>query len=344
MTRQAPDHNLGLDIVRVTEAAAMAAARWVGRGDKNGADQVAVDAMRAMLSTVSMAGIVVIGEGEKDAAPMLYNGEAVGDGTGPACDVAVDPIDGTRLTADGLAGAIAVIAVAARGAMRDVSSVFYMDKLVAAHDVADVVDIRASPGENIRAVAKARGERPDDVTVCLLDRPRHAGLLRDVRAAGARVKLLGDGDVAGALMAVRPDTGVDLLLGVGGSPEGVIAACAVKALRGVLQARLAPYDVEERRRALDAGIDLDVVYTAADLVAGDELFFVATGITDGELLQGVRYGPGTARTHSLIVRGRSGTVRSVHSEHRLDRLSEYSAVDYSQWPDPAEEEQSEREQ
>ncbi len=339
MTRQAPDRNLALELVRVTEAAAMAGGRWVGRGDKNGADQVAVDAMRAMLSTVSMAGVVVIGEGEKDAAPMLYNGEEVGDGTGPACDVAVDPIDGTRLTADGAAGAIAVIAVAPRGAMRDVSSVYYMEKLVAAGDVADVVDLRASAGDNIRAVARARGERPQDVTVCLLDRPRHAKLLRDVREAGARVRLITDGDVAGALMAVRPDTGVDLLLGVGGSPEGVITACAVKALGGVLQGRLSPYDADERRRALDCGFDLDTIYTADDLVAGDDVFFVATGITDGELVQGVRYGPGTARTHSLIVRGRSGTVRSVHAEHHLDRLSALGAVDYSQWLNPSEEEQ-----
>lgn len=339
MTRTAPDRNLSLDLLRVTEAAAMAGGRWVGRGDKNGADQVAVDAMRAMLATVSMAGIVVIGEGEKDAAPMLYNGEAVGDGTGPACDVAVDPIDGTRLTADGLAGAIAVIAAAPRGAMCDVSSVFYMDKLAAAGDVADVVDVCASAGDNIRAVARARGERPEDVTVCLLDRPRHAGLLHEVRAAGARVQLLAEGDVAGALMAVRPNIGVDLLLGVGGAPEGVITACAVKAMRGVLQGRLAPQDADERRRGLDAGLDLDRVYTADDLVAGDDVYFAATGITDGELMRGVRYGPGTAHTHSITVRGRSGTVRSVFAEHSLERLAAYSAVRYSTWPDQFEEEQ-----
>jgi fructose-1,6-bisphosphatase II len=327
---EAPDRNLALELVRVTEAAAMAAGRWVGRGDKNGADGVAVNAMRQLISTVGMRGVVVIGEGEKDNAPMLYNGERVGDGTGPECDVAVDPIDGTTLAAKGMANAIAVMAVAPRGSMYDPSAVFYMEKLVTGPDAADVVDIRNPVAENIQQVAKAKGSAPSDVTVVLLDRPRHQTLVDEIRATGARIKFITDGDVAGAIMAARADTGIDLLLGVGGTPEGIIAACAMKCLDGVIQGRLWPKDDEERQRALDAGHDLDPdhVLVTEDLVTGDDVFFVATGITDGELMRGVRYGAGGARTHSLVMRSRSGTIRSITSEHKLQKLKAYASVDF----------------
>jgi fructose-1,6-bisphosphatase II len=328
--REAPDRNLALELVRVTEAAAMAAGRWVGRGDKNGADGVAVNAMRALISTVGMRGVVVIGEGEKDNAPMLYNGEQVGDGNGPECDVAVDPIDGTTLAAKGMANAIAVMAVAPRGSMYDPSAVFYMEKLVTGPEAADVVDIRYPVAENIHQVAKAKGSAPSDVTVVLLDRPRHETLVDDIRATGARIKFITDGDVAGAIMAARADTGIDLLLGVGGTPEGIIAACAMKCLDGVIQGRLWPKDDEERQRALDAGHDLDDshILRTEDLVTGDDVFFVATGITDGELMRGVRYRAGGASTHSLVMRSRSGTIRSITSEHKLQKLKAYASVDF----------------
>ena len=327
---QSPDRNLALELVRVTEAAAMAAARWVGRGDKNGADAVAVNAMRVMISTIGMDGIVVIGEGEKDNAPMLYNGERVGDGTGPQCDVAVDPIDGTTLTAKGMSNAVAVLAVAPRGSMYDPSAVFYMEKLITGPEAAEVVDIRYPVAENIHQVAKARGSSPEDVTVVVLDRPRHAGLVDEIRATGARIKFITDGDVAGAIMAARAGTGIDLLLGVGGTPEGIITACAMKCLDGVIQGRLWPKDDDERQRALDAGHDLDPehVLSTDDLVTGDDVFFVATGITDGELMKGVRYRAGGASTHSLVMRSRSGTIRSITSEHKLQKLSHYAAVDF----------------
>ncbi|WP_310964865.1 class II fructose-bisphosphatase [Nocardioides terrisoli] len=326
--RAAPDRNLALELVRVTEAAAMAAGRWVGRGDKNGADGVAVNAMRVMIATVGMRGTVVIGEGEKDHAPMLFNGEEVGDGTGPECDVAVDPIDGTTLTAKGMANAVSVLAVSPRGSMYDPSAVFYMEKLVTGPEAADVVDIRNPIGENIHNVAKAKGTRPEDVTVVLLDRPRHAQMAEEIRATGARIKFITDGDVAGAIMAARPDTGIDLLLGVGGTPEGIIAACAMKCLDGVIQGRLWPTDDDERQRAIDAGHDLDRVLATDDLVSGDDCFFVATGITDGELMKGVRYKPRGAETHSLVMRSRSGTIRAIHSDHKLEKLSAYSHVDF----------------
>jgi fructose-1,6-bisphosphatase II len=325
---EAPDRNLALELVRVTEAAAMAAGRWVGKGDKNGADGVAVNAMRALISTVGMRGVVVIGEGEKDNAPMLFNGEEVGDGTGPECDVAVDPIDGTTLTAKGMANAVAVMAVAPRGSMYDPSAVFYMEKLVTGPEAADVVDIRYPVAENIHQVAKAKGSAPEDVTVVLLDRPRHDKLVEEIRATGARIKFIVDGDVAGAIMAARSGTGVDLLLGVGGTPEGIIAACAMKCLDGVIQGRLWPKDEAERERAIDAGHDLDRVLFTDDLVTGDDVFFVATGITDGELMQGVRYRAGGASTHSLVMRSRSGTIRSIISEHKLRKLKSYAAVDF----------------
>jgi fructose-1,6-bisphosphatase II len=326
--RHAPDRNLALELARVTEAGAMASARWVGRGDKNGADAAAVNAMRQLINTVSMNGVVVIGEGEKDAAPMLYNGEQVGDGSGPLCDVAVDPIDGTRLTANGMPNAISVIAVSARGSMYDPSAVYYMSKLVTGPEAASAVDINASPAANIAAVARAKNCSPSDVTVVMLDRPRHAELITAVRQAGARIKLLTDGDVAGAIMAAREGSGVDLLLGIGGTPEGIITACAIKCLGGVILGKLAPRDDAERARALDAGHDLDRVLSTDDLVASDDAFFAATGITGGELLAGVRYRAGGAVTHSLVMRARSGTVRNIHSEHQLWKLSAYSAVDF----------------
>jgi fructose-1,6-bisphosphatase II len=325
---EAPDRNLALELVRVTEAAAMAAGRWVGRGDKNGADGVAVNAMRTLISTVTMRGVVVIGEGEKDNAPMLYNGEAVGDGTGPECDVAVDPIDGTTLAAKGMANAIAVMAVAPRGSMYDPSAVFYMEKLVTGPEAADVVDIRYPVAENIHQVAKAKGSSPEDVTVVLLDRPRHESIVEEIRVTGARIKFITDGDVAGAIMAAREGTGIDLMLGIGGTPEGIIAACALKTLGGVIQGRLWPKDDDERQKAIDAGHDLDRVLVTDELVRGEDVFFVATGITDGELVRGVRYRGGCVRTHSIVMRSRSGTIRIVESEHKLEKLRAYSAVDF----------------
>ncbi|HEX2892623.1 MAG TPA: class II fructose-bisphosphatase [Marmoricola sp.] len=325
---KSPDRNLALELVRVTEAAAMAAGRWVGRGDKNGADGVAVNAMRTLISTVSMNGVVVIGEGEKDNAPMLYNGEHVGSGDGPDCDVAVDPIDGTTLTAKGMANAVSVLAVAPRGSMYDPSAVFYMEKLVTGPEAAEVVDIRNPVSENIRQVAKAKGSAPEDVTVVLLDRPRHEGLAQEIRDAGARIKFITDGDVAGAIMAARHDTGIDLLLGIGGTPEGIIAACAMKCMDGVIQGRLWPTDEAERERAVDAGHDLDRVLYTDDLVSGDDCFFVATGITDGELMKGVRYRAGGASTHSLVMRSRSGTIRQIISDHKLSKLRAYADVDF----------------
>ncbi|WP_326644746.1 class II fructose-bisphosphatase [Streptosporangium sp. NBC_01755] len=324
----APDRNLALELVRVTEAAAMAAARWVGRGDKNGADGAAVNAMRQLINTVSMRGVVVIGEGEKDNAPMLYNGENVGDGSGAACDVAVDPIDGTRLTALGMPNGISVIAVSERGSMYDPSAVFYMDKLVTGPEAASSVDINAPVADNIAAVARAKGGEPSDVTVVILDRPRHEKIIQEIRETGARIRLITDGDVAGAIMAARVGTGVDLMLGIGGTPEGIIAACALKCLGGVIQGRLWPQDDAERRRALDAGLDLDATLSTDDLVRSDDVFFAATGITDGELMQGVRYRAGRAITNSLVMRGRSGTIRKIESEHQLWKLRAYSAINF----------------
>ncbi|WP_328562469.1 class II fructose-bisphosphatase [Streptomyces coelicoflavus] len=325
---EAPDRNLAMELVRVTEAAAMAAGRWVGRGDKNGADGAAVRAMRTLVQTVSMNGVVVIGEGEKDEAPMLFNGERVGDGTGAEVDIAVDPIDGTTLTANGMTNAIAVLAAAERGSMFDPSAVFYMDKLVTGPEAADFVDINAPVAVNIRRIAKAKRRTPEDVTVVILDRPRHQGLINEVRETGARIKLISDGDVAGSILALREGTGIDLLLGVGGTPEGIISACAVKCLGGTIQGKLWPKDDEERQRAVAAGHDLDRVLTTDDLVSGDNVFFVATGITDGELLRGVRYRSETATTDSIVMRSKSGTVRRIDSEHRLSKLRAYSAVDF----------------
>ncbi|CAN5304576.1 class II fructose-bisphosphatase [soil metagenome] len=324
----APDRNLAMELVRVTEAAAMSAGRWVGRGDKNGGDGAAVDAMRKLIGTVSMNGVVVIGEGEKDEAPMLYNGEHVGDGAGPFCDVAVDPIDGTTLMADGMPNAIAVLAVAERGAMYDPSAVFYMDKLVVGPEAVGVVDITAPVGENIRRVAKAKRTDVADVTVCILARPRHDKLVAEVRAAGARIHFITDGDVAGAISCARETSGVDMLMGIGGTPAGIITACALKCMGGEMQARLWPSEDEERQRALDAGHDLDRVLHIDDLVTGDNVFFVATGITDGDLLRGVHYRSGGATTQSLVMRSRSGTIRQIESWHRLEKLRAFSSIDF----------------
>jgi fructose-1,6-bisphosphatase II len=326
--REAPDRNISLELVRVTEAAAMAAGRWVGRGDKNGGDGAAVDAMRQLIGTVGMKGVVVIGEGEKDDAPMLFNGEEVGSGEGPECDVAVDPIDGTTLMAKGMPNAIAVMAVAERGCMYDPSAVFYMEKLVTGPEAADLVDISAPVAHNVQAVAKAKGAGVEDVTVCILDRPRHEQLVHDVRAAGARIKFISDGDVAGAVMAATAGTGVDLLLGIGGTPEGIITACAIKCLGGVIQGKLWPQTQSEFDNAATAGLDLDQILSTDDLVCSDNVFFVATGITDGELVRGVRYRGGGATTESLVMRSKSGTIRRVISEHKFSKLSAYSAIDF----------------
>ena len=324
--KEAPDRNLAMELVRVTEAAAMAAGRWVGRGDKNGGDGAAVDAMRHLIHTVSMRGVVVIGEGEKDDAPMLFNGEKVGNGEGPDCDVAVDPIDGTTLMAKGMPNALAVLAVAERGAMYDPSAVFYMEKLAVGPEAADAIDITVPVAENIRRVAEAKEVGVADVTVCVLDRPRHAELITQIRRAGARVRFISDGDVAGAISAARPNTGVDMLVGIGGTPEGVIAAAALKCMGGAIQGRLWPQTDDERAKALDAGHDLDQVLTTDELVSGNNVFFCATGVTDGDLLRGVHYRAGGATTQSIVMRSKSGTVRMIDGYHRLTKLREYASV------------------
>jgi len=327
-SNEVPDRNLGLELGRVTEAAAIAGSRWVGRGDKNGADGAAVNAMRRLINTVAMNGTVVIGEGEKDHAPMLYNGEKVGDGSGPDVDVAVDPIDGTTLTAKGMSNALSVIAVAERGTMFDPSAVFYMEKLATGPEAAEVVDIRLPAKENVRRVAKAKGVDTQDVTVCILDRPRHDSLVAEIRGTGARIKFITDGDVAGAIMACREDTGVDLLLGIGGTPEGIISAVAIKCLGGVIQGRLWPADDDEKQKALDAGHDLSRVLSTDDLVSSDNVFFAATGVTDGELLHGVRFHAASATTQTLVMRSKSGTIRFMESDHQLKKLRRYAAVQF----------------
>jgi fructose-1,6-bisphosphatase II len=326
--REAPDRNLAMELVRVTVAAAMAAGRWVGRGDKNGGDGAAVDAMRQLISTVSMRGVVVIGEGEKDEAPMLYNGEEVGNGQGPYCDVAVDPIDGTTLMSKGMPNALAVLAVAERDAMFDPSAVFYMEKIAVGPEAADAIDITESVAENIRRVAAAKGVEAADITVCVLDRPRHDEIVSEIRSTNARIQFISDGDVAGAIAAARPDSGVDMLYGIGGTPEGIITAAALKCMGGELQGRLWPKDDDEREKAKAAGHDLERVLTTADLVRGDNVFFCATGITDGALLRGVHYRPSGATTQSIVMRSRSGTVRMIDGYHRIDKLREFSSVDF----------------
>jgi fructose-1,6-bisphosphatase II len=313
--RTPPDRNLALELVRVTEAAAMGASRWIGRGEKNAADQAAVDLMRLMVNTVSMRGVVVIGEGEKDEAPMLYNGEEIGDGTGPEVDVAVDPLEGTRLTALGIPGAISVIAVAERGTMFFPGAAVYMDKIAVGPLAADAFDIDASPSENVARVAEATGRAVNDVTVVVLERPRHDDLIAELREAGARVNLIRDGDVAPSIAAAQPGTGVDMLMGIGGTPEGVISAAAIKCLGGALRGRLWPRDDAERQALLAAGFEVDGVLTQDDLVRGDDLFVAATGVTGGPLLRGVRVGESAVETESIVMRSRSGTVRTITARH-----------------------------
>jgi len=312
------DRNLALELVRATEAAAIAASRYLGRGDKEQVDQAAVDAMRPVLGTISMRGTVVIGEGEKDEAPMLYNGERLGDGTGPEVDFAVDPVDGTTLTAKSLPNALSIVAVAERHTMFDPGPCVYMDKLAVAGDLADIVDFTAPVETNLQRIATHRGLAVEDLTVCILDRPRHEeDLVKRVRSVGSRIKFLLDGDVAGAIMAAQPEAGVDVLIGIGGTPEGVLAACALKCLGGAFFGRLHPRNEEERRQAEDAGYDLDQVLTTDDMVRSDNVFVAATGVTDGELLRGVRYSPDTATTHSLSMRSLSGAVRMIETRHRI---------------------------
>ena len=318
MSKRISSRNLALELVRVTETAAIAASRWVGRGAKNDADQAAVDGMRKMINTVAMRGVIVIGEGEKDQAPMLFNGENVGDGTGPEVDVAVDPIDGTTLTAKGMSNAISVIALAERGTMFDPTTVFYMKKLVVGPEAADVVDITAPVKENLKRIAKAKRRDVESLTVVLLDRPRHEELVKEIRETGARIKFITDGDVAGAVEAAREDTGIDALMGIGGTPEGIIAACAMKCLGGTIQGILHPRDEKERESALAHGMDLTKVLTTNDLVSGEDVFFAATGITDGELLKGVRFTDRYIKSNSLVMRSRSKTIRVIESEHPLN--------------------------
>jgi len=328
MATRHPDRNLALELVRVTEAAAMGAGRWIGRGDKNAADQAAVDAMRAMLDTVTMTGVVVIGEGEKDEAPMLYNGEEIGEGGGPEVDVAVDPLEGTRLTALGQPNAIAVIAAADRGSLFYPGAAVYMDKIAAGADAVDVIDINATPTENVNAVAKAKGRRVTDIRVVVLERDRHEDLIGELRQAGARVNLIRDGDVAPAIAAARPETGVDLLYGVGGTPEGVISAAALKCVGGGIQGKLWPRNDDERQSLADAGYDVDRVLYTDDLVRSDNVFVAATGVTTGALLRGVRYVNDGAITDSIVMRSRSGTVRRIEARHKLSKLTQFTGREY----------------
>jgi fructose-1,6-bisphosphatase II len=326
--RQAPDRNLALELVRVTEAAALAAGRWLGRGDKEGADKAAVDAMRVVLQSVPMDGVVVIGEGEKDEAPMLFNGERIGDGSAPSADIAVDPIDGTSLTATGRGGALAVIAVSEKDSMFDPGPCFYMEKIAVGPEAVGAVDITRSATWNLQAVAAAKRTAVKDLTVVILDRPRHADLVAEVRKAGARIRLISDGDVAGAISTAWDQSGVDLLVGVGGTPEGVIAAAALKCMGGEIQGRLWPRTDEERQAAEQAGYDVSRVLMTDDLVQGENAFFAATGISGGELLRGVRYDSNGATTQSLVMRSKSGTVRLIEARHQLTKLRAFSAIEY----------------
>jgi fructose-1,6-bisphosphatase II len=327
-TSRRPDRNLALDLVRVTEAAAMGAGRWIGRGDKIAADQAAVDAMRAMLDTVAMDGVVVIGEGEKDEAPMLYNGEHIGDGSGSEVDVAVDPLEGTRLTALGQPNAIAVIAVAERGTMFFPGAAVYMEKIAVGPQGLDAIDINASPTENVNAVAKAKGITPRELSVVVLERERHERLIEELREAGAKVQLIRDGDVAPAIAAGQGGTGVDMLYGIGGTPEGVISAAALKCVGGGIQGKLWPRDDAERQRLVDSGVDPERVLTTDDLVAGADVFVAATGVTTGSLLRGVRYLPNGVVTDSIVMRSRSGTVRRIEASHHLAKLESYTGRQY----------------
>jgi fructose-1,6-bisphosphatase II len=323
-----PTRNLALELARVTEAAALAAARFMGRGDKEAADGAAVNAMRIVLQTVDMKGVIIIGEGEKDNAPMLYNGENVGNGMPPEVDVAVDPIDGTRPLAFGRSNSLATVALAPRGTMFDPGPFVYMNKLAVGPEAKGVINIEKSITENLQAIAKAKGKDVDDLTTIILDRPRHNEMIAEIRRAGARIRIIPDGDVAAALMTAWPDTGVDVLFGVGGTPEGVLAACALRAMGGEIQGKLYARDEDELRRGREAGYDFDKVLTMDDLVSSEDVFFAATGITDGELLQGVRYFGNGASTETLVVRGLTGTVRQMQATHRLDKLDKISAVKY----------------
>lgn len=323
-----PTRNLALELVRVTEAAALAAGRFMGRGDKAAADHAAVEAMRFMLASVQMDGVVVIGEGEKDEAPMLYNGERVGTSDLPAVDIAVDPIDGTRPLATGNLNAISTVAVAPRGTMFDPGPFVYMNKLAVGPEAKGKVDITAPVEVNLRAIARAKGDRVEDLTVIILDRPRHEDLIAHVRRCRARIRLIPDGDVSAALMTAWPDSGIDVLLGIGGTPEGVLAACALRAMGGEIQGRLVARNEDELRRGREMGYDFDRSLTMDDLVASDDVCFAATGITDGELLRGVKYSGGGATTESLVVRGLSGTVRQVRAIHRLEKLNRISPIPY----------------
>jgi fructose-1,6-bisphosphatase II len=327
--QQRPDRNLAMELMRATEAAALAGGRWMGRGDKNAADGAAVEAMRIVLNSVAMDGIVVIGEGEKDEAPMLFNGEQLGDGSAPSMDIAVDPIDGTTLTSLGRGGAIAVIAMSERGTMFDPGPCVYMEKIAAGPAAADVIDLNAPAKANLAAVAKALGEKVSDVTAVILERDRNAELIKECREAGARIRLIPDGDIAGAISVAWRNSGNDILFGIGGTPEGVTAACALKCLGGTIQGRIWPRNDDEKRAALDAGYDLDKVLMLDDLVSGNDVFFAATGVTDGELLRGVRYWGDGAGTQSLVMRPKSGTIRMIDAQHRWTKLSAYSAVRYS---------------
>lgn len=323
-----PSRNLAMELVRVTEAAALSAARFMGRGDKEAGDQAAVDGMRLMLNTIDMKAVVVIGEGEKDEAPMLYNGEELGLGGGPEMDIAVDPIDGTRPLAEGRLNSIATVAVAPRGTMFDPGPFVYMNKIAVGPAAKGAIDVEKPVRDNLHSIAKAIDKRPQDLTVIMLDRPRHEQLRAEVRQAGARIRLIDDGDVAGALMTALPDAGIDVLLGIGGTPEGVLAACALRAMGGEIQGKLYARDKEELRQGREMGYDFEKVLTMDDLVATEDVFFAATGITDGELLDGVKYIPRGARTHSLVVRGVTGTVRQVIATHRFEKLEEISALEY----------------
>ena len=325
---EAPEKNLALDIVRITEAAALASARWLGRGDKEAGDGAAVDAMRISFATLHIDGMVVIGEGEKDHAPMLYNGEKVGMGDGPSLDVAVDPVEGTNLLAYGRPNAISVVGVAPKGNMFNPGPSFYMQKLVVSREARDVIDLDAPVKDNLVNVAKAMGKSVQDLVVFVLDKPRHQRLIEEIRTAGARIQLQTDGDVAGSLMAVDPRSEVDLMIGTGGTPEGVLAACAIKGMGGQILARLDPQSYVEKEAINEAGIDLREVLTVNDLVRSDDCFFAATGISGGDFLRGVRYSARHAVTHSLVLRGKTGTLRYVESYHNMDRLSKISAVRY----------------
>ena len=328
----AADRNLALELVRATEAAAMAAGRWMGRGDKNAVDGAAVNALRYILNTVSMSGVVVIGEGEKDEAPMLYNGEKLGAEKAPEVDIAVDPIDGTRLTALGLTGAISVVAVSERGTMFNPKNIYYMNKLVVGPEAADVIDINLSPEDNVARVAEAKGKALDDITVVILDRPRHEELKTRVRSAGARIKLIPDGDIGGALLTCKDQGGADVLMGIGGSPEAVITACAIKCLGGNMQCKLWPRNDEDIAESRKRGLDLDQVLSINALVRGDNVFFAATGVTDGDFLKGVRYEGREIHTSSMVMRSRSGTIRfvdSIHKQKKLSELSKVSGIEYS---------------